>query len=475
MTDVTDVPMTVVGAARSGRAVARLLAEAGARVFLTEQGAPAAGVREALGAAGIAYEFGGHTEAALDGAEVLVVSPGVPSQSALVQRAMRGGRPVLSEIEVAAWFCRAPLVAITGTNGKTTTTEWTGHVLRHAFAGTARRVFVAGNVGTPFASVAREATPDDVVVLEVSSFQLDHVATFRPRVGILLNITPDHLDRYGGDFTAYARSKCRLFAHQGAGDTLVYNHDDALVRRHVRLSAARLPMRTLGFSVETPLAAGAYADGARLVLRGVDAAASTPDDDPDNDDPDNDEPADLMPLDELSLRGQHNRANALAAALAARVLAVPPPVVRAGLARFAGVPHRLEPVAEHAGVRYVNDSKATNVEAVRYALAAFDAPLVLIAGGRDKGNDYAPLKPLVRAHVRAVVAMGESADTVLRELGAEAPAAVRAATMDAAVAEAARLARPGDVVLLSPACSSFDLFAHYEARGDAFRDAVQRL
>jgi UDP-N-acetylmuramoylalanine--D-glutamate ligase len=303
----------------------------------------------------------------------------------------------------------------------------------------------------------------------VSSFQLDHVHTFRPRVSVLLNITPDHLDRYDHSLNDYAQSKFRIFARQGAGDVLVYNHDDALVRAYVAYAAPRRGVRTLGLSVKGPLpraasdaavpAGGAYLCDDVLYLH-LDANAA---------------PDALMPADEVALRGTHNLYNALAAAVAARTMEVARDAVREGLARFEGVPHRLETVRTVGGVRYVNDSKATNVRAVWYALGSFRAPVVLIAGGRDKGNDYGPLKPLVRAHVRAVVALGESAETVLRDLGAEAPASVHATSMDDALRHARRLAAPGDVVLLSPACSSFDMFEHYEDRGDTFKRLVQAL
>ena len=458
-TSVKGKKVTVVGGARSGLAVARLLADVGAKVFLTEMGAATEGLTEALERADVRYEFGGHTARALD-ADVFVISPGVPSTIRLVEQALRSGLPVYSEIEVASWFCEAPIVAITGTNGKTTTTSLIGHLFRRSGRGTV----VAGNIGYPFADYVRGLTPEDVAVLEVSSFQLDHIDTFRPRVGVLLGITPDHLDRYGHDFNRYAQSKFRLFENQRAGDVLVYNHDDgpghaSVLRPYVELVAAKRPFTALPFSLTTELERGAFVRDGALVLRIH-------------------EQEDVLMLREdlaPSLPGRHNLYNSLAAAMAARVMEVRSDVVRESLASFEGVPHRLEYVREVGGVRYVNDSKATNVNAVWYALESFGEPIVLIAGGRDKGNDYGSLKGLVRQKVRGLVAVGESAEKVERELGQSAERSARAGTMEEAIRQAHRFAEPGDVVLLSPACASFDMFENYEDRGDTFKRLVMSL
>jgi UDP-N-acetylmuramoylalanine--D-glutamate ligase len=435
--DVRTKQVTVVGGARSGRAVARLLAEAGAEVFLTEQGPPTDGLEAALDEAGVDYEFNGHTTRAIE-ADFFVLSPGVPTQSNIVQQAMRSGIDIYSEIEAASWFCEAPMVAITGTNGKTTTTSLAGHVFRQALADAPdREAIVAGNIGYPFSDYVLDAEPTDVVVLEVSSFQLDHVDTFRPRVSVILNITPDHLDRYNDDFHAYAQAKFNIFRSQQAGDVVVYNRDDTLVRDYVTQAAAERGLRALGLSLTDEVEAGAFLHDDRIIFR-ID---------------DEDEP--LMQRDELALRESD--------------------VIRESLSGFEGVPHRLEEVRVVDGVLYVNDSKATNVNAVWYALESFDRPVVLIAGGRDKGNDYTDLKPLVREGVRAVVAMGESADTVYEELGTEAEHRQKARSMEEALDHAQGFAQPGDAVLLSPACSSFDMYENYEERGDLFRRLVKTL
>jgi len=455
--DVRTKQVTVVGGARSGRAVAQLLAEAGANVFLTEQGPPTEGLEEALDATGVDYEFEGHTSRALD-ANMFVLSPGVPTQSNIAQQALRSGIPMYSEIEAASWFCDAPIVAITGTNGKTTTTSLTGHVFRNALVDDRdRETLVAGNIGFPFSDYVTDVAPQDVVVLEVSSFQLDHVDTFHPRVSVLLNITPDHLDRYDNDFHAYAQAKFRILHNQGPGDAVVYNRDDKLVRDYVERAAEEQGVRALGITLSDEPGPGAFLQDDRILLR------------IDNED------ESLMQRDELALRGRHNLYNSLAAAVSARVMEVESDVVRESLAGFEGVPHRLEEVRTIDDVLYVNDSKATNVNAVWYALESFARPVVLIAGGRDKGNDYTDLKPLIRKNVRAVVAMGESADTVYDELGAEADDRARARTMEEALDRAQRFAQPGDAVLLSPACSSFDMYESYEERGNIFRRLVKTL
>jgi UDP-N-acetylmuramoylalanine--D-glutamate ligase len=462
--------VTVVGGARSGLAAARLLARHGAAVFLTERGERDDRLAAQLDQAGAAYEFGGHTPRALD-ADFLVISPGVPSNVPLVQQALRQQTPVFSEIEAASWFCRGPIVAVTGSNGKTTTTSLIAHLFRTA----QRDYVVAGNIGYPFSDYVEAVTDETVVVLEVSSFQLDHIQTFRPKVAVLLNITPDHLDRYEHDFNRYAQSKFRLFENQRPGDWLVYNHDDELVREYVGWWASKRGMVPYGFSLEQELARGAFVrwhanDGGQIML----ALPSTGNSalDPQSPMIYNEE---LMPSSDAALRGRHNLYNSLAAAIAARAMEIRSDVVRQSLTSFEGVPHRLEKVRVVVGVTFVNDSKATNVNAVWYALESFPGNVVLIAGGRDKGNDYGPLKRLVDEKVKGLVGIGESGDKVLAELGPHAGPTARAHTMEEAIQFARLMAEPGDTVLLSPACASFDMFENYEDRGDTFKRLVQSL
>ena len=450
--EVRGKRLTVIGGAKSGLSAARLLRSAGAAVFLSEGKELGEEATAFLRNIGIEYESGGHSDRALD-ADFVVVSPGVPASAPVLESARKKGLKIYSEIEAASWFCAAPVVAVTGSNGKTTTTSLLGHVFRQS----GRKTWVGGNIGTPFSDFTKDAAPEDVVVLEVSSFQLDDIDTFRPRVGVLLNITPDHLDRYEYSFEKYQQSKFRLFENQRDGDTTIYNFDDRIVReRALRLSEERPALRVLGFSQERELDAGGYLRGDEIILR-IDKEEV------------------LMPLEELSLRGRHNLYNSLAAAMAARVMEVRSDVVRESLMTFEGVPHRLEFVRELEGVRYVNDSKATNVNAVWYALESFEEPVILIAGGRDKGNDYASLKQLVHEKARAVIAIGESAEKVAAELGPEVDHCVEAQTMQEAIRYARVLAEPGDVVLLSPACASFDMFENYEHRGEVFKSLVNSL
>jgi UDP-N-acetylmuramoylalanine--D-glutamate ligase len=404
----------------------------------------------ALGAIGVAYEFGVNSRRVLD-TDTVVVSPGVPSDAPLVKEALARGIGVVSELEVASWFCPAPVVAITGTNGKTTTTVLTGRM----FSDARRASVVAGNIGTAFSEVVGSLGGDGVAVLEVSSFQLDYIRSFRPKVAAILNITPDHLDRYGHSFENYIAAKERVFRNQGTGDVLIYNADDDVTRTAVQRDVAS-SVQLLPFSVRHPLGEGAFLSGGMLRLSTGGRSH------------------DIVQADAISIRGEHNMANAMAATLAANVMGVPPASIRATLRNFKGVEHRLEFVRELDGITYVNDSKATNVDSVWYALRSFDRPLIVLMGGRDKGNDYARLREPVQKNVRAIVAIGESAEKV-RAAFAPVVRVESAATMGDAVSAARRLALSGDIVLLSPACASFDWFDNYEHRGRVFKETVMSL
>lgn len=450
--DVRSMRVAVIGAARSGVAAAELLRHEGAAVFVSDSGneQALAGNLERLRASQIPYETGVHSDRVFD-ADLMVVSPGVPSDAPVLKEAMRRRMRVVSELEMASWFCRAPMIAVTGTNGKTTTTTLIGRMLQDD----KRPHVVAGNIGTAFSGVVESLGADSLAVLEVSSFQLDGIESFRPRVAIILNITPDHLDRYGHDFEKYIASKCRVFENQSAGDVLIYNHDDKVTREQVATMAGGR-VRLLGFGRAEDFEEGAFAEGGALVTR-LGGSRS-----------------EIVPTDQISIRGMHNLYNSMAAVLAAQIVGVKPPSLRATLRNFKGVEHRLEFVRELNGIKYVNDSKATNVDSVWYALQSFGEPLVLLMGGRDKGNDYTSLIDLVRKHVRAIVAIGESAEKVLRSFE-HVTKVVRAQTMEDAVRSAASLASAGDVVLLSPACASFDWFRNYEHRGEVFKEIVRSL
>jgi len=445
---------SILGAARSGLAVAALLRRHGAAVFVSDA-LPAgrlAAARQELEENGIPYEFGGNTRRVLE-ADIVVVSPGVPSDIPVIREAVGQGRTVVSELEVASWFCAAPMVAVTGTNGKTTTTSLLGRIAEDA----RREAIVAGNIGTAFSQSVEGITARGLAILEVSSFQLDHIASFRPAVAIILNITPDHLDRYGHSFEKYIAAKCRVFEFQQKGDTLIYNADDDVTRVAVERRKERA-MSALPFSLRglSPGDDGAYVRDGLLCVR---LHGKT---------------GEIVPIGSISIRGEHNVYNAMAASLAATVLGISTPSLRATLKNFKGVEHRLEVVREVDGITYINDSKATNVDSVWYALRSFQQPIVVMLGGRDKGNDYSRLNDLVRRHVKAIVAIGESAAKVKDAFAGLVPVRT-ATTMDEAVRTASSLAARGDVVLLSPACASFDWFENYEHRGRVFKELVMGL
>lgn len=458
-TAVTGKCVTVIGAARSGVAVAQLLSTNGAQVFVSDSSTPGnlqspppagrAGISN-LQSLGVEIETGKHSERVFD-AGLIVLSPGVPSGAPVVQEARRRGLRIVSELEVASWFCRAPIVAVTGTNGKTTTTTLIGRLLGDA----KRKHVVAGNIGTAFSSVVSGLDASSIAVLEVSSFQLDEIESFHPTVAIILNITPDHLDRYDHSFEKYVASKCRVFKNQTIDDFLIYNYDDDTTRENVhRLASGNV--RIMPFGIERRFDGGAFIDRGTVVTV-IDGKRT-----------------EIVGSDEISIRGIHNLSNSMAAALAAQLVNVSPASIRATLRNFRGVEHRLEFVRELMGVKYVNDSKATNVDSVGCALQAFREPIVLMLGGRDKGNDYGKLRELVKEHVKAIVAIGESADKVVQAFQNIRPV-TKAGSMKEAVEVASSVAAAGEVILLSPACASFDWFENFEHRGKVFKELVNAL
>jgi UDP-N-acetylmuramoylalanine--D-glutamate ligase len=441
--------VSVIGAARSGVAVARLLQKNGAKVFVSD-GAAAAKLADSvaqLQSDGIQFETGGHSERVYN-CSLMVISPGVPNDAPVVLQAQKHSVRVASELEVASWFCSAPVVAITGSNGKTTTTTLTGRILADAKT----KHVVAGNIGTAFSSVVLGLASSDVAVLEVSSFQLDHCESFRPRIAAILNITEDHMDRYGHSMDRYAASKAKVFMNMGSEDTLVYNADDPWTLKV--LPHARC--RTIAVSTKQTLSEGAFVEGDSVVsvFGGVRAK--------------------IIPTEDIFIKGKHNLYNAMTATVIAQLLGVEVASIRTTLKEFEGVEHRLEFVRELDGVRYYNDSKATNVDSVWYALQSFKEPIVLLLGGRDKGNDYSRLTELVKANVKAVIAIGESAGTV-EEAFKRTTRIYRADSMEEAVSKATAVAASGDVVILSPACASFDWFTNYEHRGRVFKELVKKL
>jgi UDP-N-acetylmuramoylalanine--D-glutamate ligase len=436
----------VAGAGRSGLLAARLLAGEGARVTLRDDRSRAdveASLREAI-PAGIAFLRGMPGAEEVRGSALLVVSPGVPRERLPLEALADAGVPVWGELELGFRRFQGNVAAITGTNGKSTVTTLVGGMASRAFP----RVFVGGNLGTPF--VAAAGAPCDWGVVEVSSFQLESIVSFRPRVAALLNLTEDHRDRYAAK-EEYFGAKMAVFRNQGPSDTAVVNADDAEVTARLGSIRARL----LPFSASRTLTEGAFLSGGDMVLRR----------------PSGEE---RYPRGVLKIPGLQNVENALAAIAVARSMEIPQTAVLSELARFPGLPHRVEFVRSVAGVSYYNDSKGTNVGAVLAALDGFPEPVVLIAGGKDKGVDFRPLRAALGRKARAVVLLGEARDRMARELAGAAPITV-AGTLAQAVRAAADAARKGDAVVFSPACSSFDMFRNFEERGEAFRKAVEEL
>lgn len=423
-------PYLVVGLARSGQAAARLLAARGERVIATDAGHPEGAGR--LRELGVEVHLDGHREELVDSARCLVKSPGVPRSAPVVRRALTLGVPVLGELELAWRLLPNRFVAVTGTNGKSTVTELIGHILRTA----GLEVAVAGNVGTPLSSLVGELDPGAIVVCECSSFQLEDSEAFAPEVAVLLNVTPDHLDRHG-DFDSYRAAKLRMFVNQGPSDWAIL--DSSLPElRDVRIGGRARIVDLAGASDEA--LAAELADG--------------------------------------PLAGPHNLANARAAQAAALALGVDREAIVRALRTFPGLPHRLERVAERGGVLYVNDSKATNVSAALAALTSFGRPQRVIMGGSLKGEDFAPLAEPVAERCAAVYLTGPAAPQLERALEPAAAAGVavkRCADFADAFRSAAADAQPGDVVLLSPACASFDEFRDYEERGERFRELVAEV
>ncbi len=440
--------VAVVGLARSGIAAARLLRAAEADVVATDTKPLHALLPEARALASLGVRLVDAHAEPLREAELVVVSPGVPVDGEQLALARRRGVTVISELELGWRASDAKTVAITGTNGKTTTTALTGALLARG----GRPVLVAGNIGTPLTAEALAFPREGWLVLEVSSFQLETIETFRPRLAVVLNVTPDHLDRHR-TLEAYAAAKARIFENQGPEDGAVLNDDDEgaqALAPHVRGDLVR-------FSRRRELSRGVFVRDGWIMARLAGPREA------------------ICPLDEITLRGAHNVENVLAATACACWRGVSPAEVRAGIAAFRAVAHRIEFVRKVGEVAYYNDSKGTNVESTVRALESFSEPIVLIAGGKGKGQDFTPLAFAARGRVRRAVLIGEDAPRLAAALSAEGIALTRCGSMAEALEVARRAAPPGGVVLLSPACASFDMFDNFEHRGEVFKDLVVRL
>ena len=435
----------VLGLARTGRETARFLAQQGADVLVSDLRSAAELEAEVNALAGlpIRYRLGGQDLNCLDAVELVVPSPGVPMNNLVLQEASRRGVEIISEIELAYRRLSVPLVAITGTNGKSTTTTLIGEILK----ANGMKTFVGGNLGAPL--IGSTSGNWDWGVVEVSSFQLEWVKLFRPRIAVLLNLTEDHLDRYS-DLAAYGRAKGRIFAAQDEQDTAIVNRDDPWVWAMRQQLRSRVV--SIGFS---EVKNGVFVERDRIVWR-------------------DGEREDSFQLAGVKIKGIHNVENMMAAIAATKTIGVERDIIQKTLDTFPGLEHRLEFVREKHGVRYFNDSKGTNVGAVEKSLASFSEPVILLAGGIDKGGDYGPLHNHVRERVRRLVLFGAAKHMIAEALG-HLTETVIVSDLTAAVADAATHAQPGDVVLLSPACSSFDMFRNYAERGTAFKNLVHAL
>jgi len=442
--------LAVVGLGRSGIAAARLIRRLGGRVLASDSGA-----RESLSAEardlerlGCGLWTGGHPDAAFAGADLVVVSPGVPLDVPALKAARARGVPLIGELELGWRVMEADLIAITGTNGKTTTTALTGELV----GGTVRPLLVGGNIGMPLCAHALDFPPDGLVVAEASSFQLDTTELLRPRVAAVLNVTPDHLDRHK-TFERYVEAKSKIFANQTPADCAVLNADDPVAAS----LAPRTRARVLWFSRLAPLDHGVFVRDGWIVAKL------------------NGRVEEICPLGEIPLRGQHNVENVLAAAACALWTGLSPESIRRGIGAFRGVAHRIERVLDERGVTYYNDSKGTNVASTIKALESFAEPVILIAGGKGKGQDFGPLGQAARGRVRQAVLIGADRAQIRAVLEAAAVPCMDAGSMQEAVAAARSLASVGEVVLLSPACASFDMFDSYEHRGEVFKTAIRDL
>ena len=447
--DLKDKRVLVVGLGKSGVASALFLKERGARVTVSDTKSPDQ-LRDEIPVLldhGITVETGGHGERTFRGQDLIVVSPGVPVDAAPLVQARAAGEPVIGEIELAAQNLPGEIVAITGSNGKTTTTTLAGEIL----AAGGFPVSVGGNIGTPAISLVERATRQTIVVLEVSSFQLETIQTFRPKVAVVLNVTPDHLDRHR-TFQTYVDAKTRIFENQQASDFAVLNEDDPTCRT----LRDRTRAQVFWFSRKKEVEQGACVRDGRIFF--LDGKSQR----------------EVMLVSEIPLKGAHNVENVLAGVCAGALMGCEPPKIRQAIQNFKAVEHRLEYVATIKGVQYFNDSKATNVDATIKALESFPKNIHLILGGKDKGSDYTVLNDLLRERVKRVYTIGAAAEKIESHIKGAAEV-VHAETLENAIRRASAVAEPGDIVLLAPACASFDQFQSYNHRGRVFKEVVQAL
>lgn len=441
--------LAILGAGESGVGTAILGKQKGYDVFVSDQGIIALKYKEVLLNNDILFEEGKHTESKILEADIVMKSPGIPDKVPLVKQLNSKGIPVISEIEFASKYTNGLIVGITGSNGKTTTTMLVNHILKRANL----NVGMGGNIGDSFAQQVAE-NKYDIHVLELSSFQLDGIVNFAPHIAIITNITPDHLDRYNYKFENYIHSKFRITENQTENDFLIYDYDDNVISTWLKKNKTKATL--LPFSIEKELEQGVYLKNDNIIIKYKKQET-------------------LMNIATIALKGKHNTKNAMAASMATSLLKVRKETIRESLEDFEGAEHRLEMVLKINGVQYINDSKATNVNATFYALDSVKTPIVWIVGGVDKGNDYLDLMPMVREKVKAIICLGMDNQKITQTFGNVIDLIVETAGAEEAVKVAYKIAEKGDTVLLSPACASFDLFENYEDRGNKFKEAVRGL
>ena len=447
----TKSKLVVLGAAESGVGAAVLAHKKGFDVFVSDKGKIKEEYRRLLQHHGISFEEETHSEEKILAADEVVKSPGIPEKAEILKKIRQKNIPVVSEIEFAGRFTNAKMIGITGTNGKTTTTMLVYHILQKA----GMKVGLAGNVGKSFALQVAEHDYD-YYVLELSSFQLDDMHKFRCNIAILTNITPDHLDRYDYELKNYVMAKFRILQNQTSDDAFIYCADDPITNEYLPLvdvKAHRYP-----FSIRTQLQEGAWLEDQQLKIETLNSNNQL-----------------NMLIHELALQGKHNLYNSMAAGIASKLVDIRKETIRESLSDFRNVEHRLEHVSTVHGIEFVNDSKATNINSTWYALESFNKPVVLILGGVDKGNDYEMLEELVKEKVKAIVCLGKDNKKIIKAFSGMVEEIVETSSADEAVKESYRIGKKGDVVLLSPACASFDLFENYEDRGRQFKKAVKAL
>ncbi|MBT8299273.1 MAG: UDP-N-acetylmuramoyl-L-alanine--D-glutamate ligase [Maribacter sp.] len=441
--------LVILGGGESGVGTAILGLKKGFEVFVSDNGKIKKKYKDVLEHIGINWEEEKHSKSKILNADVVMKSPGIPDTVPLIVELREKGVPVISEIEFVSKYTDAKIIGITGSNGKTTTTMLTHHILKEE----GLKVGMAGNIGDSFAKMVAEKDLD-YYVLEISSFQLDGILDFKPNIAIITNITPDHLDRYEYKFENYIASKFRITENQTEGDYLIYDADDNVIVEWL----ADHPVKSIlmPFSIEKQLNKGAYIKNDKIIIKT------------------NNDTLKMM-TSKVALEGKHNLKNTMAASTVAKLIGIRKDTIRASIANFQGAEHRLEKVLKIQHVQYINDSKATNVNATYYALDSMSAPTVWIVGGVDKGNDYKELMPLVREKVKAIICLGNDNSKIVDAFGNVVDLMVETYAMEEAVKVAYKIAERGDFVLLSPACASFDLFENYEDRGQQFKEAIKNL